>query len=99
LVLRDPIVRNIVGAGRGGHGSVQVKWQQLPDRRIRGVGRISLLKRQTLVGETAHSPIASEIMIEGSIFLDEDDHMIDIGQFTAAAGGSWGGGRAGTSAD
>src|SRR5579862_2464380 len=60
--------------------------QQYADRRVGRVSRIGLLEREALVRESPHPAIAPKIVIEGPIFLDQDDHMFDVGQFAAARG-------------
>ncbi len=45
--------------------------------------RVGLLECRTLVGESTHAAVASEIMVEGTIFLDEDDDVLDVSQFGA----------------
>src|SRR5260370_39502926 len=43
--------------------------------------RVGLLDCQTLVGESTHAAVTSEIMVEGTIFLDEDDDVLDVSKF------------------
>jgi len=49
----------------------------------RGICRVGLLECKTLVGESTDAAVASEIMVEGTIFLDEDDDVLDVSQFRA----------------
>jgi hypothetical protein len=69
-----------------------MEWQQYAGRRVRGICRVGLLECRTLFGESTHAAVASEIMVEGTIFLDEDDDVLDVSQFRAngwsGAGGS-----------
>jgi hypothetical protein len=37
-----------------------------------------------LIGESANAAVASEIMVEGTILLDEDHHMLHVSQFGAS---------------
>ena len=58
-----------------------MEWQQYAGRRVRGICRVGLLECRTLVGESTYAAVASEIMVEGTIFLDEDDDVLDVSQF------------------
>jgi hypothetical protein len=67
--------------------------QQLPGGRVRGVCGVGLLERRTLIGESTHTAVASKVMIEGTIFLYEDDDMLNVGQLGTNRwgwGGRWG---------
>jgi len=44
----------------------------------RGVGRIVLLKGRAFVREAANATVTAEVMVEGTIFLNEDDDVLDI---------------------
>src|SRR5258707_10073172 len=59
------------------------KWNgnNTPAGRVRGICRVGLLECRTLVGESTCAAVASEIMVEGTIFLDEDDNVLDVSQF------------------
>jgi hypothetical protein len=60
-----------------------MEWQQYASRRVRGIRRVGLLECRTLVGESTYAAVASEIMVEGTIFLDEDDDVLNVSQFGA----------------
>jgi len=85
-MLRHPCVGYVVSARCIRRGSVKMEWQQISNRRVRGVRGIGLLERCTVFRESSHAAIAPKIVIEGPIFLDEDDHVFDILQFAAGAG-------------
>jgi len=36
------------------------------------------LECHALIGESAYAPVASEVVIERTVFLDEDHHVIDV---------------------
>ena len=55
-----------------------MKRQEFADRCIGCVRGIGLLECHALIGESAHAPVASEVVIEGTIFLNEDHHAIDV---------------------
>jgi len=80
LMLRAPIMRDVMGASCIGCRCVQMKWKELADGGTVGVGGIRLLKSQTLIGEAANATIAAKVVVEGTIFLNEDDHVLNIGQ-------------------
>src|ERR1700693_3349541 len=93
-MLRYPVVRNVVGACGVGSGSVEMKRQKDTARRAGGVGRIWLVERHAGVGETFDAFVTAEIVIEGTIFLDKDDDVLDVGKFRTNRGsGRWSGGR------
>ena len=81
LVLWNPIVRNVVSTGGVGCGSVEMKRKQRSDGSDGGVGRIRLLEGRAFVRKAANAAVASEIVVEGTIFLDKDDDVLDIGKF------------------
>ncbi|SRR6266566_7359325 len=83
-VLRYPIMRNVVSAGRVRYRSVEMEWQQFREWRGGGVGRVRLLKCCTLIGKTPDAAVASEVVIERTVFLDQDDHVVDVAQFCAS---------------
>ena len=56
--------------------------------RVGGVARIGLLEGRALIGESAHAAIAAEVMIEGAVLLDEDHHVVDVGDLGAGGAGS-----------
>ena len=60
-----------------------MEWKQYAGRRVRGICRVGLLECWTLFGESTHAAVASEIMVEGPIFLDENDDVLDVSQFGA----------------
>src|SRR5205814_5476726 len=78
-------------------GSVEMEWQQYAGRRVRGICRVRLLECRTLVGESTDAAVASEIMVEGTIFLDEDHHVLNVSHF-GANGWSGNGGSIATAA-
>src|SRR5579859_6361895 len=82
-MLRHPIMGDVVRACRVRLGGVEMKWKQYAGRRVCGICRVGLVECQTLVGESTHPAVASEIMVEGTIFLDEDDDVFDVIQFGA----------------
>jgi len=71
-------MRDVVSAGSVRYRSVEMEWQQFRDWRSDGVSGVRLLKCRTLIGETPHPAVASEVVIERTVFLDQDDHVIDI---------------------
>src|SRR5258708_27989484 len=81
LMLWHPVVRDVMGACCVRLGSVEMEWQQYAGRRVRGICRVGLPECRTLVGESTHAAVASEIMVEGTIFLYEDDDVLDVSQF------------------
>src|SRR6266436_4543158 len=97
LVLWHPVVRDVVGACCVRLGGVEMEWQQYAGRWVRGICRVGLLECRTLVRESTHAAVASEIMVEGTIFLDEDDDVVDVSQF-GANGWSGNGGSIATAA-
>ena len=84
-------MRNVVSARGVGHRSVEMERQQLRDWRDRGVRRVRLFERCTLIGITPDPAVASEVVIERTVFLDQDDDVIDIAQFCACGryGRTW----------
>src|ERR1700730_9026251 len=82
-MLRDPIVANVVRAGSICLRGVQMKWQELSDRRAGRVRGIGLLEGRALIGKSANTPIASKVVIERAVFLSEDHHMFNVGDFRA----------------
>jgi len=84
LVLRHPIMRYVVSAGGVRHRSVEMEWQQFRDWRGGGIGGVRLLKCCALIGTSSDPAVASEVVIERAVFLDQDDHVIDIAQFCAS---------------
>ena len=68
-----------------------MKWQKCADRRRRGIRRVGLLESHALVGKPTNTAVASKVVIEGAVFLDENHDVLDIGQLRACGGsGSWG---------
>lgn len=86
LVLGNPIVSNVVGAGGVACGSIEMEGKKRSDGSDGGVGRIGLLKSGAFVREAANAAVATEVVVEGAIFLNEDDDVLDIGKF--GTGGS-----------
>src|ERR1700687_5931496 len=82
-MLRHPIVTNVVRAGSIRLRGVQVKWQQFPDRGARRVGWIGLLEGRALIGKSAHTSVASKVVIKRAVFLSQDHHMLDVSNFRA----------------
>jgi len=80
LVLGNPIVRNVVSAGGVGCGGVEMKGEKRSDGSDGRVGRIGLLKGGAFVRETANAAVVAEVVVEGTIFLNEDDDVLDIGK-------------------
>jgi len=76
-------MRDVVRTCRVRRCGIQVKWQQKTDRSIRRIRWIRLLQRRTLVGESPHSAIVPEIMIERAVFLDEDNHVLYVRELRA----------------
>ena len=62
---------------------IEVKWKQKIQRRTGRIRSIGLLKRRILVGESTNATITPEIMIEGAVFLDENDHVLDVRELRA----------------
>jgi hypothetical protein len=77
-MLGHPVVADVVGAGSIGGGSVEVEGQERPDWRVRGVGRIGLLERHALIGESTDAAVGTKVMIERAIFLNQDHDMLDV---------------------
>lgn len=93
-MLRYPVVRNVVSACSVGSSGVEMKRQKDADRRTSGVRRIWLIESHAGVGETFDAFVTAEVVIEGTIFLNEDDDVLDVGEFRANRGsGSWSGRR------
>ena len=74
---------DVVRAGCIRCGSVQVEWQERPHWRDRRIRWVRLLECHTLVGKSADAAVAAEIVIEGTVFLDEDDDVFDVAQLCA----------------
>jgi len=66
-------MRNVVSAGRVRYRSVEMEWQQFREWRGGGVGRVTLLKCCALIGKTPDAAVASEVVIERTVFLDQDE--------------------------
>ena len=82
-MLRDPIVANVVRAGSICLRGVQMKWQELSDRRAGRVRGIGLLEGRALIGKSADTSIASKVVIKRPVFLSQDHHMLDVSDFRA----------------
>ena len=52
--------------------------QELPYRQDGRVGWIGLLECRALIGKSAHAAVASKVVIEGPVFLNQDHHMFDV---------------------
>jgi len=76
-------VSDVVSTGGIRFGSVEMERQQCANRRIRCVRRVRLQERPAVIGEPAHSAVASEIVVEGTVFLNENDHFFYISHFAA----------------
>src|SRR6185369_2788963 len=85
LMLRNPIVGDVVRACRIRLRSIQMKWKQHAGWCVGCVAGIGLLKCGALICESAHSSITSKIMIKRPIFLDENDDVLDVRQLGATA--------------
>ena len=75
---------DVVGASCVCVRRVEVKRQQLSDGRIGQVSGVGLFKNRGFVRKAPNAAIASKIVVEGTVFLDENDHMLDISHFTAS---------------
>src|ERR1700746_3389192 len=82
-MLRNPVVVDIVRAGCIRCRGVQMKGQEHADRWARRIRCVRLLECHTLVRKSADASVAAEIVIKGTVFLDEDDDMFDIAQLCA----------------
>ena len=78
LMLRDPVVGDVVGAGGIGLRGVEVEGQQYAGGGTGGIAGIGLIEGGALIGESADASVAAEVVIEGAILLDEDDDVIDV---------------------
>ena len=78
-MLRYPVVSDVVGAGRVRCGGVQVEWQECPHRRDRCIRWIGLLECRALIGKSMDAAVASEVVIERPVFLNQNDYMLDVG--------------------
>src|SRR4029077_2282018 len=83
LMLRHPVVVDVVRTGRIRCGGVQVERQECPHGWARNVRWIGLLECHALVEKSADAAIAAEIVIEGTVFLDQDDDVFDVAKFGA----------------
>src|SRR5207302_11491435 len=84
LMLGHPVVADVVRARGIRFGGVQVKRQELSHRCDRGVRWIRLLECSALIGKSADSPVASNVVIERAVFLSQDNQMFDVTQLGAA---------------
>src|SRR2546429_9639549 len=84
LVLRHPIVRDVVRARGVELRRVEVERQQRAHGWIGRIRRVGLAEGGTLVAEAAHAAVAAEIVVERAVLLDENDHVLDVSE--AAAG-------------
>lgn len=78
LMLRHPVVAEVVRAGGIRCGSVQVEWQESPHGGVRCVRWIGLLECHALIGKSTDAAVASKVMIERPVFLNQDHHMFDV---------------------
>jgi len=61
-----------------------MEWQQYASRWVRCICRVRCCWNARLWSENPRTPaVASEIMVEGTVFLDEDDGVFDVIQFGA----------------
>ena len=88
LVLGYPIVRDVMGT-RCVYCRVQVKRQQRTDRRVGGVRWIRLLKRHALIGKSANTTIAAEIVVKRSILLNQNHDVFNVRQFRTSRRSRW----------
>ncbi len=77
-MLRYPVVSDVVGAGCVRCGGVQVEWQECPHGRARCVRWIGLLESRASIGKSTNAAVASKVVIERPVFLNQDDHMLDV---------------------
>ena len=82
-MLRDPGVSDVVSTGGIRFGSVEMERQQCANRRIHYIRGVRLQERPAVIGEPAHSTVASEIVVKGTVFLNEDDDLFYIRQSAA----------------
>jgi len=60
-----------------------VKGQEYADGQARRIRWVRLLECHTLVRKSANASVAAEIVIKGTVFLDEDDDMFYIAKLCA----------------
>ena len=60
-----------------------MEWQEFAYRRTGCIRWIELLECHTLIGKSTDAAIASEVMIEGPVFLNEDNDVFDVAKFAA----------------
>jgi hypothetical protein len=77
-MLRRPVVADVVRAGGIRRGGIQVEWQESPHGGVRCVRWVGLLECHTLIGKSTDAAVASKIMIEGSVLLNQDHHVFDV---------------------
>ena len=82
---------DVVRAGGVDLRGVEVEGQENPSGCAGHVGRVGLVVGRAWIGESANASIAAEVMIEGAIFLNEDNDVIDVCDL--GAGGGCGRGR------
>jgi hypothetical protein len=56
-----------------------MEWQESPHGGDRGVRWIGLLERHALIGKSTDAAVASEVMIERAVFLNQDYYVFDVG--------------------
>ena len=76
---------DVVGASCVCVCRVEVKRQQLSDGRIGHVGGVGLFENRGFVRKAPNAAIAPEIVVEGTVLLDKNDHVLDISHFTASS--------------
>jgi hypothetical protein len=63
--------------------------QQYACRRTRRITWVGLLECHAWVRETTNATVASEIVVKGAIFLDNDHYVLNIRQLSARWRGRW----------
>ena len=82
-MLWHPVVGDVVRAGCIRCGGVEMKWQECSHGGIHCVRWVGLLKCQALIGKSTDAAIASKVMIERPIFLNQDHDVFNVSQFGA----------------
>jgi len=59
--------------------------KSVPMGECRCVRWIGLLERHALIGKSADAAVASKVVIERPVLLNQDHHMFDVGYFGASA--------------
>src|SRR4029077_1497335 len=95
-MLRHPLVSDVGGTRCVGRGSVQMKWQECSNWRVRCICRIGLLECRTPLGEAANATVTSKIVVERPVLLNQNDDVLDARHF--GAGKRWSAKRTSTAA-